>query len=306
VSKTFSSLRLIVVAVILCGGRPALADDPISTTTTTATEPPDKSQYTLFNPVPFDDLRDMDTDRPNKTNTPHTIDAGHLQIETGVFDYVYYRDRYQGANDRSESLDLGQFNFRVGVLNNLELNAVVNSFDLARDTDYLAQQSTRQNGFGDTVVGGKLNLWGNDGSDDAWSTALGIQPQFKIPTAREDLGNGHPEIFVGFPFLMNLPDGFHLGLQTTVSWERNLQNSGYVNGWQNSASVDRVIFSNFDVYIEYWSDVTTEQHEELQQTVDLGFTYPLNDNVVLDDGVNLGLNKASQTVEWVSGISFRF
>ena len=31
----------------------------------------------------------MDTDRPNITNTPHTIDAGHLQIEAGAADYAY-------------------------------------------------------------------------------------------------------------------------------------------------------------------------------------------------------------------------
>ena len=32
--------------------------------------PFDKSQYDLFNPVPDDALRGMDTDRPNITNTP--------------------------------------------------------------------------------------------------------------------------------------------------------------------------------------------------------------------------------------------
>src|SRR5579872_4815594 len=116
--------------------RAALADGPTSTTAT-ATEPPNKWQYTLFNPVPLDAMRGMDTDRPNKTNTPHTIDAGHLQIETGLFDYTYYRDRYQAANARIETLGLGQFNFRLGVLNDLELNAVVNAYDFQRNTDYL-------------------------------------------------------------------------------------------------------------------------------------------------------------------------
>jgi Putative MetA-pathway of phenol degradation len=270
------------------------------------TTQPDKSQYTIFNPSPTDQLRDMDTDRPNKTNTPHTIDAGHLQIEIGVFDYDYYRDQYDGANARTESLDLGQFNFRMGILDNLELNAVINSFDFLRNTDYASNQSARQNGFGDTLVGGKLNLWGNETGDTVWATALGIQPQFKIPTARENIGNGHPELFVGFPFLMNLPAGFHLGLESTVSDERNSTDTSDVAGWQNSISVDRVILGNFDVYIEYWIHVSTETHQESQQTLDVGFTYPVNDNVVLDTGANIGLNKASDTLEWVAGISLRF
>jgi hypothetical protein len=270
------------------------------------TTQPDKSQFTLFNPTPADQLRDMDTDRPNKTNTPHTIDAGHLQIEIGAFDYDFYRDQYDAANARTESLDLGQFNFRLGILDNLELNAVVNSLDFLRNTDYTANQSSRQNGFGDTIVGAKLNLWGNETGDTVWATALGIQPQFKIPTARENIGNGHPELFIGFPFLMNLPAGFHLGLQPTISWERNSTDTGNVAGWQNSISVDRIILGNFDVYLEYWMHVSTQSHQESQQTLDVGFTYPINDNVVLDTGANIGLNKSSDTLEWVAGISLRF
>jgi hypothetical protein len=282
----------------------AWADDPPATTAAT-TQPVDKWQFTLFNPVPADQLRGMDTDRPNKTNTPHTVDAGHLQIENGFFDYDYDREHYQGADARIETLNVGQFNFRLGVLNDLELNVVANAYDFLRNTDYTADQSVRQNGIGDTVIGGKLNFWGNESGEATWATALGIQPQFKIPTARENLGNAHAELFVGIPFLMNLPGQFHLGLQPTISWQRNTTNTGDVTGWQNSASIDRV-FGNFDVYLEYWAQVTSQSHEEAQQTVDVGFTYPLTDNVVIDAGVNLGLNKASDTVECVSGVSVRF
>lgn len=282
-----------------------LADDS-TPATATATEPPDKWQYTLLNPVPSNELRGMDTDRPNKTNTPHTIDAGHLQIETGVFDYTYYRDRYQGANARIEALNLGQFNFRLGILNDLELNAIVNAYNFQWNTDYTTNQSNRQNGIGDALIGGKLNLWGNDSGDKPWATALAIQPQFKIPTAQENLGNGHSELFVGVPFLVNLPMQFHLGLASTVSWERSPDNTEYVVGWQNSASFDRVFFDKFDIYLEYWSHISTECNQEAQQTLDVGVTYPITDNMVLDTGVNFGLDKASNTVEWLSGASVRF
>ncbi|HEX4054932.1 MAG TPA: transporter [Tepidisphaeraceae bacterium] len=294
----------IAAAFILVAGFLTLGHAAASSTIA-STQPSDKWHYTLLHPTPSDQLRDMDTDRPNKTNTPHTIDAGHLQIETGAFDYTYDRDRYRGANARIETLGLGQFNFRLGILNDLELNAIVNSYDFLRYSDYVANQSMRQNGFGDTVVGGKLNFWGNESGDDLWATAFGIQPQFKIPTARRELGNGHAELFVGLPFLMNLPAGFHLGIQPTISWQRNVENSGDVTGWQNSASIDRVFFGNVDIYVEYWSLVTTEFHQESQQTLDVGFTYPLNDNVVLDTGANIGLNKASNTLEWVAGVSVR-
>jgi hypothetical protein len=240
------------------------------------------------------------------TNTPHTIDAGHLQIEAGVFDYSYYRNRYQAANARSDVFGFGQFNLRLGVLSTLEVNAVIDSAEFVRNTDFILHQSSRQSGLGDTVVGAKLNLWGDQGSDAVWATALAIQPQFKIPTARENIGNGHPELFVSIPFLVNLPADFHLGLQTAVSWERNSANDGEVTGWQNSVSVDRVFADRFDIYLEYATHLTNEHHQETQQTLDVGVTCPLSDNLALDTGVNVGLNHATNNVEWLGGMSVRF
>jgi hypothetical protein len=297
--------RASVAAWLLSCSASTLANPPTSTTAP-ADQTADKSQYTLFTPAPASVLRDMDTDRPNKTNTPHTVDAGHLQIEAGAFDYVYDRNRYEGADAQSNSLDLGQLNCRLGILNDLELNVSLNAYNYLWAHDSIAKQSSRQYGLGDTVVGGKLNLWGDDGGDDAWQTALAIQPQFKIPTARGNLGNGHPELAVGLPFLMNLPRQFHLGLQTTPSWQRTSQNTGYTTALQNSASLDRVFFEKFDIYLEYWSLVTAEHHQEAQQTIDIGVTVPVGDNIVLDTGFNFGLSRNSSTFEWLSGLSVRF
>jgi hypothetical protein len=290
-----------LLAAILFSAAVARADAASPTS-----QPPPVGPYTLFNPTPPDQLREMDTDRPDKTNTPQTVDPGWVQLEAGFFDYVYYRDRYQGADARTDALDLAQLNFRLGVLENLELNIIINPYDFQRNIDYQTNQSSHQNGFGDTVVGGKFNFWGNDMGEKVWGTAFGIQPQFKIPTARENIGNGHPELFVGLPFLVNLPGGFHLGLQPTISWERNSTNTGETTGVQNSASLDRTMIGKFDVYLEYWSHVSTQPHQGSQQTLDVGFTYPWNDNVTFDSGVNFGLNKASDTIEVVSGVSVRF
>jgi hypothetical protein len=270
-----------------------------------ATQPSGKWQYTLFNPTPVNEMRDMETDRPDKTDDPITIDAGHLQIETGVFDYDYYQDHYKMDNARTETLDFGQSEFRLGLLNNTELDVEIDSYDFLRNTDYVAHQSMRQNGVGDLVVGGKFNFWGNDQSDDVWDTALGIEPEFKFPTARQDIGNGHAEFFFGIPFEVNLPAQIGLTAETTVSWQRNSADDGDVTGWQNSVSFDRV-FSKFDVYLEYWSSVSTERNQEAQQTLDVGFTYPLAKNVVIDTGLNFGLNRASDTFEWTSGVTVRF
>ncbi|MGA3066989.1 MAG: transporter [Tepidisphaeraceae bacterium] len=294
-------VEIAVLLIVFSGA--ARADD--GSPATAATQPADKSQYTLFDPVPGDLMRAMSPDRPNKTNSPLTVDAGHLQIETGILDYVDTQDRYEGDNGREQSLDFGQIEFRLGVLDNLELDTFVNAFNLDQEQDFTADQSSRQSGFGDTTVGGKLNFWGDD-SDDVWNTAFGLQPLFKIPTAADGLGNGRPEAFFGFPFQINLPDQFGLGVETVASWERNSLDTGYVAGSQNMASVDRVIFGNLDVYLEYWMHTSTERHLESQQTVDVGCSYAVTQRVILDTGFNFGLNKASNTLECTAGISVLF
>lgn len=259
----------------------------------------------LFNPTPDNQLRDMDTDRPNVTNTPHTIDAGHWQIETGVMDFTYYRDDSSGDDVSSDDFAFGQLNFRLGVLDNLELNAVVNAYETERDHNISSHATFRASGFGDTIVGGKLNLWGNEGGADVGCTALAIQPQFIFPTARNNIGTGRFEFSVTAPFLANLPADFHLGLQPGVSQERNSSNTGYVTGFPISVSLDRVVFGKLDVYLEYSCHLTTEKHMTAPQTIDMGGTYPLTKNIVLDAGVNVRLNRASNNIEVLTGISIR-
>jgi hypothetical protein len=266
----------------------------------------DKSAYDLFHPVPDNAIRGMDTDRPNVTNTPHTIDAGHVQIETGLYDASHFHDRTHGGDVVTDTLTLGHINARLGLTDRVEINASIDSYDRAKSTDNVAGQATKFSGFGDTVIGGKLNLWGNEGGDDPWISGFALQPQVKLPTAQSGLGNNHVEWAIGAPFLINLVGGFHLGLETALGQERNTANSGYVVGWQNSVSLDHVIFGGVDVYLEYAARATTERGSQPRQTVDIGFTYPVTDNLAIDSGVFIGANKATPGIEWTSGVRFRF
>jgi hypothetical protein len=268
--------------------------------------PVDKSRYDLFHPVPENAMRGMDTDRPNLTNTPHTIDPGHLQIETGLYDASHFHDRSHGGDVITDTLTLGHINARLGLTDRFEINASIDSYNRVKSTDNLAGQTAKLRGFGDTVIGGKLSLWGNEGGDAPWTSGFALQPQVKLPTAQSGLGNNHVEWAIGAPFLVNLVGGFHLGLQTALGQERNTSNNHDVVGWQNSASLDHVIFGGVNVYLEYAMHATTERGAQPQQSVDVGFTYPISENLAIDSGVFIGANKATPGIEWTSGISFRF
>ena len=50
---------------------------------------PDKSGYNLFNPTPDKYMREMSPDRPDKTDSPFTVDAGHFQLEMDFANFTY-------------------------------------------------------------------------------------------------------------------------------------------------------------------------------------------------------------------------
>src|SRR5687767_2381830 len=48
----------------------------------------DKSGYHLFDPTPRALMREMSTDRPDTTESPRTVDAGHFQLEMSFVDFT--------------------------------------------------------------------------------------------------------------------------------------------------------------------------------------------------------------------------
>jgi hypothetical protein len=69
-------------------------------------------QYSLFNPTPDRLLRDMTTDRPDTTESPFTVDAGHMQVETNLF--AYARSRPDADGTVTDSYEFATSNVRMG------------------------------------------------------------------------------------------------------------------------------------------------------------------------------------------------
>jgi len=73
----------------------------------------DKSAYTLFNPTPIELRRPYNTDRPSKTDSSYTIDAGVFQIESDVANWTLDEEN----RVRTRTWIIGNTNFRLGVTN---------------------------------------------------------------------------------------------------------------------------------------------------------------------------------------------
>lgn len=263
-----------------------------------AEESPDKSGFNLFRPTPDQLMRDMATDRPDKTESAYTVDAGHFQFEMDFVNYTHDQSKHETVDD----VALAPINLKVGILNNLDLQFIVEPYNFQRTKDRDTGRTSRASGFGDLTVRSKINLWGNDGGP----TAFAVMPFVKIPTADGELGNGATEGGVIFPVAIKLPSEWELGAQIEIDGRCNEGDSGYHQEFSQTVTVGHDIAGKLAGYVELFNEVSNERHSAWIATFDFGFTYGLSRNVQLDAGMNIGLTEAADDLNPFIGLSVRY
>jgi len=263
---------------------------------------PDKTKYNLFNPTPRELVREMATDRPDKTESPFTVDAGHFQIEADILNYTY--DRYNSArtDTRVETVSIAPMNLKVGLCNAVDLQLVLQTYESIRTHDLATGTVQNNRGFGDLIIRAKWNAWGNEGG----ATAFAVMPYLKLPTNQDNLGNDSVEGGMIFPFAFELPAGWSMGLMTQFDLLHDATGSGHHPEFLNSVTFGHDIIGHLAGYAEFFSAVSTESGSDWIGTVDLGLTYALTKDIQLDGGVNLGVTRAADDINPFLGISWRF
>ncbi len=177
----------------------------------------------------------------------------------------------------TKAWDVGDFNFKAGLLNNVDIQFVYDNYLNVHTEDSLGNSIT-QSGFGDFTTRLKVNLWGDDGG----KTAFALLPYVTFPTSTDGLGNNAVEGGVIFPLAVSLPADFDLSLETAVSCMKNDDGGGYHEEFIASASVDHPIIGKLSGFVEFFSNFTTESHSSWVGTVDTGLEYLVTKNIQLD------------------------
>ena len=263
---------------------------------------PDKSHYTLFNPVPVTAMRELNTDRPDKTESPYTVDAGHFQFEMDLVSFTDDRHNSAGDDTHIQSWSVAPVNLKAGLCNRVDFQLILQPHNRVRTSSARGGTVQSQSGFGDVTTRLKLNCWGNDGGP----TALGLIPYVKWPAAQDELGNGAVEGGLIVPLALKLPGGWSLGLMAQCDFTRDSAGSGYHPEFIHSATFGHGIVGKLEGYAEFFSAVSTERDSEWIGTADFGLTYGLTANVQLDAGVAIGVTRAADDLTLFLGASFRF
>lgn len=254
------------------------------------------SGYSLFNPAPDSLLRDLSTDRPDLTESPYTVDAGHVQLEMDLVGYA----RDGAGGDRTEAWGIAPFMVKLGLTNSTDLQLVLEPHRRVRVTGD-PTGATEVSGIGDAGIRLKQNLWGDDGG----GTALALMPFVKIPTAENAIGNGAWEWGLIVPFAVGLPWEFRAGLMGEVDLLEDEDGDGRHALWIATATLSRDVTGPLGAFVEVTSATRPRDEGDWVGTFDVGVTLGVGRNVQLDAGVLLGLSDAADDRALFLGLAVR-
>ena len=245
-------------------------------------------------------LRDFSTDRPDVSESPYTINPGHIQVETTLIGYS--RSRADAAGVVTDSFEFGTTNIRIGTTDNLEFNVIWQPYGIADPR----RGGPTERGIGSVTLRAKYNLWGNDGLAAPGDTALALLPYVTIPT---DDANGISDSEVGFglviPLAVELGGGFGLGLNAAADFTRPDRTTPYDAAFLASASLGYEIDDRLGTYGEVVWQFSRAGDGDIV-TLNTGLTYGLSDNWQIDAGINVGVTRAADPIAPFIGISARF
>src|SRR5579871_5112245 len=283
-----------LIAALVSVGSGARADDAPAPA-------PDKSAYTLFNPTPDDELRTLCTDRPTKSNGPCTVDAGHWQLESDV-----YNDTQQSGGGVTQTTELfTNPTLKLGVTNTLDVEVNIAPYEQVTTHDAAAGTTTVAGGVGDLFLRAKWNLKGDDGG----AVSVALFPYVKIPTAPHGIGNGAVEGGLIIPVAINLPGNFQLTVDPEADALLNASGVGRHLNLTSPLSLSYPLTKTVTAFAELWGDVNFDPSGDVYQaSFDLAAAWiPAKaPSFQLDGGVNLGLNRATPGVQAYVGVSRRF
>jgi hypothetical protein len=264
-----------------------------------ADDKPDKSGYTLLNPTPDSAMRDFSTDRPAKSNSAITVDAGHFLIESDLANFTY--DRFAGTTTRTiQTLDPV---LKLGVTNWADIELQLNGYQGTVAGDGMGGV-IRAHGFADVLLRTKINIIGNDGGD----LAIAAIPYVKLPSRTAMISNGVVEGGVLVPIQYKLPSDFLLTFMPEFDLLKNAATTARHANFVNIVNVVHPVpgIKDLTAAVEFYSSVSAERLSPDIYTADFALSYMVNPRLQLDAGVNIGLNRAAPNLQAYTGIAYRF
>ncbi|HSQ60349.1 MAG TPA: transporter [Acidobacteriota bacterium] len=260
-----------------------------------ASATPSVAGHHLFHATPDSLIRELSADRPDVTESPYTLDAGHAQVEMDLVRYVRDRDR----GDLAESWSAPALNVKLGLDRATDLQILLECYRhdrFAAAGPAAARFDDR--GFGDFGFRLKRNLRGND----AGRAAFAVMPFVLFP--RDGDGRGF-EAGVVLPFAYELGGGWGLGLMGEVDFVEDADGDGRHAEWLATATTGHAIAGPLAAFVEFAVSTRPAAEGRTVGTADAGLTFAVSPDLQLDAGVYLGTTDAADDRTFFLGLTAR-
>lgn len=223
----------------------------------------------------------VNPDRPGTTNGPLGVGAHTVQLEMG--------GNAAGGSGGSAPLYTVPVALRLGIGSWSELRL---------ESDTVSVQGAER-GMGDVFVGGKATL-------RRGSPALGVMARLRLPS-----GSGafrQPGVTPDVTALGTLTLGPRVSVEanTALALPRDSSGSGRFAQWTYAATTSLALNAKWTAFAELASLGAAERRGPRQGEVDGGVAYLVNDDLMLDVDVSVGLGRTSPDWGATMGFSKRF
>lgn len=243
--------------------------------------------------------RDLCPDRPGLGTPACTLDPGRLQLELGIGDWTRNRD----AGTRTDTFTAGEMLLRWGLDSRTELQVGWTAWGRVRVRDGVSQPTVGDSGTGDATLAIRRNLRNPDGS----GTSIAVMPYVSLPTGGGAIGAGDWGAGLLIPLSFDLDGAFSFALTPSLAAAVDEDGDGRHLAYGSVIGLGVDLGSNLGASFEFSA---TRDEDPAGHTTDalagLSLGWQPSDDVQLDVGANLGLNRASDDVGLYIGISRRF
>jgi hypothetical protein len=257
--------------------------------------------FHLFDPIPSDKMRSLSTDRPDKTESPYSVAAGHVQIETDIVVHSIDKTESAGVKTKTTSTTYNNLNFKLGISDNTDLQFVIPSY-VKSETKQSGSVVSESSGIGDLTLRYKINLYGNDEGP----FSFGIMPYVKLSTGDDELTNNKTEGGLMLPFAIELPKGWSMGTMFQVDNKYNESSDSRRTDYIITWTLGHDIIGDLAGFFELYSQYSDHSSQNAVATFDLGLTYAITDRIQLDGGAFFGMTEDTEDSVYFLGISALF
>jgi hypothetical protein len=262
-----------------------------------AASPYDSARYSWRKPVPRNRLRELQPDRPGVTESPFTVDAGHVQLE---FDALRLRNSGKGREEQRRQWNVGFTMLKFGLSRRTDVHLELPMYTVTKQRPAGATEwQERHAAFGDVTLRVKHNFLGDLQDGSFALAAIGF---VRLPSGGRT-GEGGVDYGLLLTADTELSSKANLEYQLEADFNYSRETASHYLQLMPSVALEYDFTKKVGLITEAVAQWNALQRQ-WETSVNIAPLLKLTRNVQLDAGTHLAMNRLSDR-EYFVGVTLR-